>query len=166
MAYLIAAQQQRRLTFNGGRFTLLARRCRTASFTSARLLYHECVLTSRCYIRAVTDIKGERLIDIAPHYFDLSNFPPGDARRALERMYAKKERGGRNTVGEGDTRRALERMYAGRERGAAAPSESDAIWVWLVLVLALVCCCWWVWGAGVTTIPVTVLLSILLGRLG
>ncbi|WIA09143.1 hypothetical protein OEZ85_008554 [Tetradesmus obliquus] len=55
-------------------------------------LYHEFVLTSRNYIRTVTDIKGEWLIDVAPHYFDLSNFPPGDARRALERMYAKKER--------------------------------------------------------------------------
>eukprot|EP00878_Enallax_costatus_P017824 GHUV01018730.1.p1 GENE.GHUV01018730.1~~GHUV01018730.1.p1 ORF type:complete len:646 (+),score=218.95 GHUV01018730.1:558-2495(+) len=55
-------------------------------------LYHEFVLTSRNYIRTVTDIKGEWLIDIAPHYFDLSNFPAGEARRALERMYAKKER--------------------------------------------------------------------------
>lgn len=49
-------------------------------------------MTSRNYIRTVTDIKGEWLIDIAPHYFDLSNFPPGEARRTLERMYAKKER--------------------------------------------------------------------------
>lgn len=57
-----------------------------------RTLYHEFVLTSRNYIRTVTDIKGEWLIDIAPHYFDLSNFPAGEARRALERMYAKKER--------------------------------------------------------------------------
>lgn len=57
-----------------------------------RALYHEFVLTSRNYIRTVTDIKGEWLIDVAPHYFDLSNFPPGDARRALERMYAKKDR--------------------------------------------------------------------------
>lgn len=59
---------------------------------AARTLYHEFVLTSRNYIRTVTDIKGEWLIDIAPHYFDLSNFPPGEARRALERMFAKKER--------------------------------------------------------------------------
>jgi pre-mRNA-splicing factor ATP-dependent RNA helicase DHX15/PRP43 len=57
-----------------------------------RALYHEFVLTSRNYIRTVTDIKGEWLIDVAPHYFDLTNFPAGDARRALERMYAKKER--------------------------------------------------------------------------
>jgi pre-mRNA-splicing factor ATP-dependent RNA helicase DHX15/PRP43 len=57
-----------------------------------RVLYHEFVLTSRNYIRTCTDIKGEWLIDVAPHYYDLSNFPVGEARRALERMYAKKER--------------------------------------------------------------------------
>lgn len=57
-----------------------------------RVLYHEFVLTSRNYIRTVTDIKGEWLIDVAPHYYDLSNFPAGEARRALERMYAKRER--------------------------------------------------------------------------
>lgn len=31
-------------------------------------------------------------VDIAPHYYDLSNFPPGEARRALERLYSKRER--------------------------------------------------------------------------
>jgi pre-mRNA-splicing factor ATP-dependent RNA helicase DHX15/PRP43 len=47
------------------------------------------VLTTKNFIRTVTDIKGEWLIQIAPHYFELSNFPTGDARRALERMYAQ-----------------------------------------------------------------------------
>ncbi len=37
-------------------------------------------------------LAGEWLVDIAPHYFDLSNFPQGEARRALERLYAKKEK--------------------------------------------------------------------------
>lgn len=60
-----------------------------------RVLYNEFVLTSRNYIRTVTDIKGEWLIDVSPHYYDLSNFPPGEARRALERMYNKKQREGR-----------------------------------------------------------------------
>lgn len=27
-----------------------------------------------------------RLMETAPHYFDLSNFPKGEARRALERL--------------------------------------------------------------------------------
>ncbi len=33
-----------------------------------------------------------RLIDIAPHYYDLSNFPQCEARRVLERLYLKRER--------------------------------------------------------------------------
>ena len=61
------------------------------------MVYHEFVLTTRNYIRTVTDVKGEWLVDIAEHYFDLSNFPPGEARRTLERLFAKreKERAGR-----------------------------------------------------------------------
>lgn len=57
-----------------------------------RVLYQEFVLTTKNYIRTCIDIKGEWLIDVAPHYFDLSNFPVSDARRGLERLYAKKEK--------------------------------------------------------------------------
>ena len=56
------------------------------------MLYQEFVLTSRNYIRTVTNIKGDWLVDIAPHYYELSNFPVGDARRALERLYAKRDK--------------------------------------------------------------------------
>ena len=38
------------------------------------------------------DIRGEWLLDVAPHYYDLSNFPPGDTKRALERLAAKQEK--------------------------------------------------------------------------
>jgi len=33
-----------------------------------------------------------RLIDIAPHYYDLSNFPSCEAKRVLERLHNKRER--------------------------------------------------------------------------
>jgi len=56
------------------------------------VLYHEFVLTTKNYIRTVTDMKGDWLVDIAPHYFDLSNFPMGDTRRSLERLYAGRRR--------------------------------------------------------------------------
>ena len=49
------------------------------------------MLTTRNYIRTVTDVKGEWLVDIAPHYFDLSNFPVGETRRALERLFNKRD---------------------------------------------------------------------------
>ena len=34
----------------------------------------------------------DRLIDVAPDYYDLSNFPQCEARRQLERLYMKRER--------------------------------------------------------------------------
>ena len=58
------------------------------------VIYHEFVLTSKNFIRTVTDIRGEWLIDIAAQYYDLSNFPKSDSRRALERLYAAKASGG------------------------------------------------------------------------
>jgi pre-mRNA-splicing factor ATP-dependent RNA helicase DHX15/PRP43 len=57
------------------------------------VLYQELRLTTRNYMCNVTDIKGEWLVDIAPHYYDLSNFPPGESRRSLERLFAKRWRG-------------------------------------------------------------------------
>ncbi|KAL4182034.1 hypothetical protein AMTRI_Chr12g240460 [Amborella trichopoda] len=56
------------------------------------VIYNEYVLTSRNFIRTVTDVRGEWLIDIAPHYYDLSNFPNCEAKRVLERLYQKRER--------------------------------------------------------------------------
>ena len=49
-------------------------------------------MTTRNYIRTVSDIKGEWLVDIAHHYYDLSNFPAGEARRSLERLYNKRDK--------------------------------------------------------------------------
>ena len=57
-----------------------------------RVVYHEFVLTTKNYIRIVTDVKGEWLVDIAPQYFDMQNFPDGSAKRALERLYSKRDR--------------------------------------------------------------------------
>lgn len=54
------------------------------------VLYNEFVLTSRNYVRTCSAVRGEWLVDLAPHYYDLANFPAGDARRALERLYAAK----------------------------------------------------------------------------
>lgn len=51
--------------------------------------YNEFVLTTKNFIRTVTDVKGDWLIEIAPHYYELSNFPDCEARRVLERLYRK-----------------------------------------------------------------------------
>lgn len=49
-------------------------------------------MTTRNYIRTVSEVKGEWLVDVAPHYYDLTNFPVGEARRSLERLYNKREK--------------------------------------------------------------------------
>ena len=54
------------------------------------VIYHEFVLTSRNYIRTVTEVKPEWLLDFAPLYFDLSSFPEGSAKRELQRIVNKK----------------------------------------------------------------------------
>ncbi|KAL3604403.1 hypothetical protein D5086_005262 [Populus alba] len=56
------------------------------------VIYNEYVLTSRNYIRTVLDIRGEWLVDIASHYYDLQNFPQCEAKRVLEKLYRKRER--------------------------------------------------------------------------
>ncbi|CAL1164134.1 unnamed protein product [Cladocopium goreaui] len=54
------------------------------------VLYHEFVLTSKNFIRTVTQVRGEWLLEIAPSYYDVRNFPKSEARTQLERLQAKK----------------------------------------------------------------------------
>ena len=54
------------------------------------VLYHEFILTTKNFIRTVTYIRGEWLVEIAPHYYDLSNFPKSHAKDALQRIYARR----------------------------------------------------------------------------
>ncbi|KAF5198001.1 Atp-dependent rna helicase dhx8 [Thalictrum thalictroides] len=56
------------------------------------VIYNEYVLTSRNFIRTVTDVRGDWLVDIAPHYYDLANFPSCEAKRVLEKLYMKREK--------------------------------------------------------------------------
>ena len=55
-------------------------------------LYNEFVLTTKNYIRMCSDVKGEWLVELAPHYYDLKNFPQCEAKRVLERIYLKKSK--------------------------------------------------------------------------
>ncbi|KAL7008692.1 DEAH-box ATP-dependent RNA helicase prp43 [Cystobasidiomycetes sp. EMM_F5] len=67
------------------------------------VIYHEFVLTSRNYIRTVTEVKPEWLLDFAPVYFEMTTFPEGSAKRELLRIINKKtmKRDGANGDGEG-----------------------------------------------------------------
>ncbi|GFR73815.1 pre-mRNA-splicing factor ATP-dependent RNA helicase DHX15 [Elysia marginata] len=57
------------------------------------VLYDEFVLTTKNYIRTVTDVKPEWLVKMAPQYYDMSNFPMCEAKRQLERIIAKLQSG-------------------------------------------------------------------------
>lgn len=56
------------------------------------VIYHEFVLTTQNYIRTVTSVKPEWLLEIASHYYDLSKFPKNEARQSLENARMKMNR--------------------------------------------------------------------------
>lgn len=49
------------------------------------VLYNEFVLTSKNYIRTVTEVTTSWLMEISPQYYSLDNFPNCEAKRVLER---------------------------------------------------------------------------------
>ena len=53
------------------------------------LLYNEFVLTTKNYIRTVTTVKPEWLIDIAPTYYDIQTFGKGAVKTALQQTVDK-----------------------------------------------------------------------------
>lgn len=53
------------------------------------VIYHEFVLTTKNYVRTVSRIKGEWLVELAEEYYDLSSFPQCEAKRQLERYHKK-----------------------------------------------------------------------------
>lgn len=57
------------------------------------VVYNEFVLTTKNFIRTVTEIKGEWLLEMAPHYFELDNFPECAAKRSLQQLKQRMGRG-------------------------------------------------------------------------
>ncbi|KAJ2157983.1 DEAH-box ATP-dependent RNA helicase prp43 [Coemansia sp. RSA 552] len=55
------------------------------------VVYNEFVLTKRHYIRTVTEVTPEWLLEIAPHYYDLESFPPCEGKRILEKIALRNE---------------------------------------------------------------------------
>lgn len=54
------------------------------------VLYDEFVLTKKNYIRTVTAIEPEWLVDFAENYYDLQNFPSCEAKLILSRIFQKR----------------------------------------------------------------------------
>jgi pre-mRNA-splicing factor ATP-dependent RNA helicase DHX15/PRP43 len=53
------------------------------------VVYNEFVLTTKNYIRTVTAVKPEWLLDIAPNYYDIDSFKKGEIKSALQRTLTK-----------------------------------------------------------------------------
>eukprot|EP01083_Nonionella_stella_P011583 32863_1 len=56
------------------------------------IMYHEFVLTTQNFVRTVTAITGQWLLESASHYYDLDHFPDCSAKRTLQRLNAQKKR--------------------------------------------------------------------------
>ncbi|KAK3203692.1 hypothetical protein GRF29_106g327236 [Pseudopithomyces chartarum] len=56
------------------------------------VVYNEFVLTTKNYIRTVTSVKAEWLLDIAPNYYDIQSFKKGEIKLALQRVATKVQR--------------------------------------------------------------------------
>ncbi|KAI7829339.1 P-loop containing nucleoside triphosphate hydrolase protein [Gamsiella multidivaricata] len=66
------------------------------------VIYNEFVLTNQNYIRTVTEVKAEWLLDIAPAYFDLDSFPNCEGKRELEKLIMRRKSRGGNRERERD----------------------------------------------------------------
>jgi pre-mRNA-splicing factor ATP-dependent RNA helicase DHX15/PRP43 len=53
------------------------------------ILFQDFVLTSRNFVRSCTAVRVEWLVELAPHYFDLENWPEGETKGELERAYRR-----------------------------------------------------------------------------
>lgn len=56
------------------------------TFENEWVIYNEFVLTSKNYIRTVTNINPRWLFELAPKYYNLEHFANGDAKMSLERV--------------------------------------------------------------------------------
>lgn len=53
-------------------------------------------MTTKNYIQTITAVEGEWLLELAPMYYDMSNFPAGNARDELLSIIRRRELGKRD----------------------------------------------------------------------
>ncbi|KAF9036062.1 P-loop containing nucleoside triphosphate hydrolase protein [Hymenopellis radicata] len=86
------------------------------------VLFNEFVLTKRPYIRVVTDVRPEWLLEFAANYFDLKTFTDGETKRALLRVQNK--RAGKGADNGSDTK-GKGASNASHTKGKRADNASD-----------------------------------------
>ncbi|OLL25801.1 putative pre-mRNA-splicing factor ATP-dependent RNA helicase prp43 [Neolecta irregularis DAH-3] len=79
------------------------------SHTPEWTIYNEFVLTSKNYIRTVTAVKPEWLLELAPVYYDIANWSNSEAKTALEKVLQKQAR-------QRDIARKKKKMDSARDR--------------------------------------------------
>uniref|UniRef100_A0A8H8CGF1 RNA helicase n=1 Tax=Psilocybe cubensis TaxID=181762 RepID=A0A8H8CGF1_PSICU len=82
------------------------------------VIFNEFVLTTRPYIRTVSEVKAEWLIEFAANYFDLSTFPDGETKRALQRAWNKR-------AGRGDKKSSKGSRQDGSDERLAKKRRTD-----------------------------------------
>ena len=55
----------------------------------AWIVFQDFVLTTRNFVRTVSTVRVEWLVELAPHYYDLENWPEGETKQELERTYRR-----------------------------------------------------------------------------
>ena len=90
------------------------------------VLFNEFVLTTKPYIRTVTDVKAEWLLEYAFNYFDPASFPDGETKRALQRVLRKamSKKGGEIEVSKKSKREKAE-SRSGSNTPAPAPANGE-----------------------------------------
>lgn len=53
------------------------------------VLFQDFVLTTKNYVRSVTVTQLEWLVELAPHYYDLENWPEGESKMEIEKAYRR-----------------------------------------------------------------------------
>ncbi len=65
------------------------------------VLFNEFVLTTRPFIRTVTEIRPQWLLELAANYYDVETFADGETKRALQRVSKKPGKEPPKKVGKG-----------------------------------------------------------------
>ncbi|KAF8335376.1 P-loop containing nucleoside triphosphate hydrolase protein [Cantharellus anzutake] len=88
----IARKENQRKTYSTVKDSQLVRLHPTCGLDSEPewVLFNEFVLTGQPYIRTVTTVQGEWLLEFASQYFDLKTFPDGETKRPLQRIINKR----------------------------------------------------------------------------
>ncbi|KAI4518489.1 P-loop containing nucleoside triphosphate hydrolase protein [Schizophyllum commune Loenen D] len=74
------------------------------------VLFNEFVLTTRPYIRTVTEIRPDWLFEYAANYYDLNTFQDGETKRALVRVANKRAGKATGRVDEPSSKRATKKQ--------------------------------------------------------